>query len=40
MAVSFSNDDSPVVETAMETDSLASDDEDEVTTVGSETSMS
>jgi hypothetical protein len=40
MAISFSNDDSPVVETVEETDSLASDDEDETTTVGSEVSMS
>jgi hypothetical protein len=40
MAISFSNDDSLVVETVEETESLPSDDEDETTTVGSETSMS
>jgi hypothetical protein len=40
MAISFSTDGSPVVETVEETDSLASNNEDEATTVGSETSMS
>jgi hypothetical protein len=40
MAISFGNDDRPVVETVEETDSLVSDDEDETTTVGSEVSMS
>jgi hypothetical protein len=40
MAISFSKDDGPVAETVEETDSLVSDDDDEATTVGSETSMS
>jgi hypothetical protein len=39
MAISFSKDDGPLAGTVEETDSLVSDDEDEATTVGSETSM-
>jgi hypothetical protein len=40
MAIQFSNDDAPMVETVEENQSLDSDDEEDATTVGSETLMS